>query len=455
VVGIDKPTLLATVLGLSMAIGIIHRSRLEYWRWNNPVDLAMCLAACFWLFHMVALETLRQLGADERALLVALCIRDQTLTVAVAMLLIGLSNNGRRRTYRYLLVQMGTGCAALTWMLVIDGDAAGIGASRAYRCWIIVNLSGSAALAWSLARRARHRPSVSNGLAFVAIALVCVLWTDGLQPGEVEVVPATFTKFTHLFYAMCLTFMWYLSKLPAANSPLPSSDIAPTSGFDVVSGFAPGSAETTRLISQERRRIAHDLHDNVGSQLVNILASLRAPGAADQSLSVALEQCLQDLKMTVDAIDSVDDNVPEALGRVRQRAQPALDALGIQMTWRVQMCDQLEAARGQIAVQILRIAQEALTNIIRHSGATAVEIACRYDRPSREIILEIYDNGHGIAPGAQHGRAGRGLKNMRQRAAAVQGHLFISTKARKGTHLRLSVPFDMRSPPRQHAQMSG
>jgi signal transduction histidine kinase len=442
---VDKATLIATLLGLSLACFVIHKSRREYRRWNNPVDLAMCMVASVWLFHLVALRVLLQFGAEERAVLAALCIRDQTLTVAIAMLLVGLANVGRRRTYQYLVIQMSAGSAVLTWALVTDAGATPITETWAYRCWVLVNLVGTAVLAYALARRAQRSPTNNTWLALAGAVLICVLWMDGLKPAEAEDAKVTFTQ---LFYAVCLASMWYLSKLPAGNARMLSSGFMPTTGFDMLSGFAPGTEEMTMVIAHERRRIAHDLHDNVGSQLVNILASLKAPGATvDESLSVALEQCLMDLKMTVDVIDGANDNVPEALGRVRQRAQHALDTMGMHMAWRVQMCEQLEAARGPIAVQILRIAQEGLANIIRHSGATAVEVACRYDDRAEEIILEIFDNGIGIAPTGGHGRPGRGLDNMRQRAAALQGKLFISSKVRGGTHLRLSVPFDMRRAP--------
>jgi signal transduction histidine kinase len=450
---LDKPSLIATVLGLLIAVVVFQRSRREYRRWGNPIDLAMCMVACIWLFHLVGMESLRLLSGDQRAIQMAASIRNQALTIAVAMLLVGVSRTAKSSTYRYLLLQMAAGCAALTWNLVAGGDVTVPDATWSHWVWILINLTGTLALGWALFRRARADPTASNWLAVAGMALTGVLWADALGPQDADIPSATFT---HLFYGLCLTFVWYLSKLPAGNSPLHSSGFAPTTGFDMLPGFSPGNEEMTRLISHERRRIANDLHDNVGSQLVNILASLKAPGAAvDPTLSVALEQCLMDLKMTVDAIDSANDNVPEALGRVRQRVQLALDALGIQMAWRVQMCEQLEAARGPIAVQILRIAQEALSNIIRHSGATAVEVACRYDPKALEIILEIYDNGRGIAPNGQHGRPGHGLDNMRQRAAALDGQLFISSKARKGTHLRLSIPFDKNGPRWQRAGAAG
>jgi signal transduction histidine kinase len=145
--------------------------------------------------------------------------------------------------------------------------------------------------------------------------------------------------------------------------------------------------------------------------------------------------------MTVDAIDSTSDSLPEALGRLRHRIQRSLDVLGIRMVWKVLLCEELDAARGAVAVHSLRIAQECLTNVIRHSAATSVEVGCRYDPLTSAILLEVRDNGCGIDRRHDPAISGKGLRGMRQRAAAVGGTLVISSKLGAGTRVRLQVPF--------------
>jgi len=215
-------------------------------------------------------------------------------------------------------------------------------------------------------------------------------------------------------------------------------DFQRSTGFEPLTGFGP--AHDAAVVALERRRIAQDLHDGVGSQIVNILSSLDSHAPQQQAVALALEQCLVDLKMTVDAIDSADDNVLEALGRLRYRIQHSLDKLGIRMVWKVDICDELEAVRGVPAQQVLRIAQESLSNVMRHAHASAVEVVCRFVPETRQMVLEVRDNGAGITRGKEGRPSGKGLEGMRRRAQGIGGELVISSKTGSGTRVRLVLP---------------
>lgn len=402
----------------------------------------MSVAAAVWLIHLVALTSMFLFQAATEVMLAAAFVAVQALTIAVAFLLVTVAKVGSRSTYLLLLVQLIAGATTLYWNLATSPGVVLMGQTTAYRAWVLINLACIALLTFVLSRAVHRRPTHGNWLAFAGSLLGFFLWIEGLSP---QPPVGLNVDFTQLFYALYLFIMWYLSKEPVidARPPPVSSKLTSAAGFEMLSGLGPGSEDAARAVATERRRIAQDLHDNVGSQIVNILASLSSRGPEPpETVGLALEQCLFDLKMTVDVIDSGDDNVLEALGRVRQRIQRSLDAMGISMAWKVQICDQLEAARGLIAVQILRVAQESLTNVLRHSHATAVEVACIYEAGAGEIVLEIRDNGCGFEPRGRTAQQGKGLANIRKRAAALHGKLSISSKVGRGTRIRLSVPFD-------------
>jgi len=91
-------------------------------------------------------------------------------------------------------------------------------------------------------------------------------------------------------------------------------------------------------------------------------------------------------------------------------------------------------ARTQAAA--FRVAQEALHNALRHSGAS--EISVTLSRTRGRVILEVADDGTGFDPGLASG--GLGLASMRERAAAVGGVLRVTSAPGAGTKVRLAVP---------------
>ena len=96
----------------------------------------------------------------------------------------------------------------------------------------------------------------------------------------------------------------------------------------------------------------------------------------------------------------------------------------------------------------MRILQEALTNVVKHSGAACVRIETgermREGQPGVEV--EIADDGAGFAASDGAARGGRGLRNMRERAANLDGQVEIESAA-GATRMRLWLPLQRRSPP--------
>ena len=204
--------------------------------------------------------------------------------------------------------------------------------------------------------------------------------------------------------------------------------------------------ESTRraLAAQEseRLRIAQELHDEVGQTLTAALLQLsalikRVERAAAEKLGEAQETVRTSL---------------EDVRRIALELRPeALEHLGLVSAIEA-LCERLEQRTGlhvsrRIAADlptlehdqqlvIYRVAQEALTNVVRHSGATEAELGL--DRSPDRVTLRVLDNGRGLDGGADND--GVGLRGMRERALLVGADLDVRTRPRGGVCVQLDVP---------------
>jgi signal transduction histidine kinase len=202
--------------------------------------------------------------------------------------------------------------------------------------------------------------------------------------------------------------------------------------------------ERSREVSvlEERARLARELHDAVSQRLFSIRAHARAaevlvpkdPARAAGELAAIAElgaQAHAELRAVIDGLAPPElDGLAESL---RRYALLAERAHGIAV--RVTAADVPELdARTQAAA--FRVAQEALHNALRHSGAS--EISVTLSRTRGRVILEVADDGTGFDTGLASG--GLGLASMRERAAAVGGALRVTSAPGAGTRVRLAVP---------------
>lgn len=196
--------------------------------------------------------------------------------------------------------------------------------------------------------------------------------------------------------------------------------------------------ERERALADERERLMRDMHDGAGGHLVSSLALLQAKGVDDPEISAALSEALTDLRLMIDSLDSVDDDLNTVLGMLRDRMQQPLEASGLTAEWRLERLPPLTELRPEHVLQILRILQEALTNVIRHAGAQHVAVSAEYlsDGPAARIC--VADDGRGMDTAAPRGR---GIVNMESRARRLGGKLTIESSAERGTRICLELPY--------------
>ena len=192
----------------------------------------------------------------------------------------------------------------------------------------------------------------------------------------------------------------------------------------------------------ERQRIAQTLHDSVGSQLVQAMALLDAAQPAQRHALQGLEQCLLELRVVVDSMDSSDESLNERLARLRHRIQPVLERRGIAMDWNVEQSGSGAQLDGAAAHHLALLVQEALSNMLQHARATRVAVSWAPVPSGRAWLLLVSDDGCGLAGsiGDVARARGKGLANMRQRAAQAGGRLQVTQSAQGGVCIGVEMP---------------
>ena len=193
----------------------------------------------------------------------------------------------------------------------------------------------------------------------------------------------------------------------------------------------------------ERRRIARDLHDNLGAQLVCALVLLETSKLREPALHAALEKCLLDLRLIVDSMDSADAPLADRLAQLRYRICPVLAQRGIRMLWDVETPPCADFPLPESTTHLVAIVQEALSNALQHAQGTEIEVRARNLPDTGAWCMEIRDNGRGMEPpGPQSTVAtGKGMAGMAHRATLAGGDLQVLQGEYGGTCIRVVVPW--------------
>lgn len=203
---------------------------------------------------------------------------------------------------------------------------------------------------------------------------------------------------------------------------------------------------------EERSRIARELHDSTAQSLTAIVLQLSA-AARDASTPELAERLSEVKELAGSALEEVrtlshrvHPRVLDDLGlvaAVRWLARQARDSAGVDVT--VDAVGETESIPAPAASVLYRVAQEALTNAVRHAGPTAVAIVVQADADT--AMLEVADDGRGFdLAEAEARRPGMGLFSMRERVSLVDGQLDVISSPGSGTRVVARVPLAARRP---------
>ncbi len=196
--------------------------------------------------------------------------------------------------------------------------------------------------------------------------------------------------------------------------------------------------ELRAALSHERQRLTMDMHDGLGSALVSALRVVEKGRPSQGQIADLLRTCLDDLKLAIDSMEVVDADLLLLLATLRFRLAPRLTTAGIRLRWEIQEVPALDWLTPGNSLHILRILQEAFTNIIKHSHATEVGLATSVEAAG--VRVTIRDNGQGFDLAQAEAGRGRGLSNQRRRAGSINATIGWRTPG-TGTEFSLLLPF--------------
>ena len=185
------------------------------------------------------------------------------------------------------------------------------------------------------------------------------------------------------------------------------------------------------------------MRDGVGGHLVRTLSMLDGRGASREELAEQLREALADMRLVIDSLDPSVDDLATRLGMLRSRLERILSRQNVELVWRTEALPPLPHLGAENSLHVLRIVQEAVTNVLRHAKATRLTLSARLEAGiggATGVTVEVRDDGIGVAA-AEVG--GRGMANMRRRPELLGAQLEISdASGAGGTRVALWIPAD-------------
>jgi signal transduction histidine kinase len=195
----------------------------------------------------------------------------------------------------------------------------------------------------------------------------------------------------------------------------------------------------------ERSRFARELHDGLGAQLITTLRGVERDKLDRENLILSLQSSLDDLRLLMENAEG-SLHLLGTLARWRYNWDGRLTALGLVLRWDIS--DSIEGCQvpADQLLHLMRILQEAVANVIRHSRSATLEVSASVDGGT--LTLFVQDEGVGIGmPSAGFPSSGHGLKNMSARAALIGAVLTVGGRSdgRAGTCVHITLPLNQSS----------
>ena len=293
-----------------------------------------------------------------------------------------------------------------------------------------------------LLRNARRQASLGSWLFFAMFLLLLLLNAhDNLVlTGRLDFERVNLAHFGGLAFFLAVAHMLVLkyaeANLAVERQNLTLAERLRAQEVQLAANYAAiGKMERATAVLEERGRIMRDLHDGLGAQLLSAIHAVRRGDLAGAQVEQVLQDCLNDMRLVIEVSAPYCSQLGTAMGGVRYHLEQRLAAAGLRLVWQIgDISDQLDLGPTK-TLQLVRILQEAVSNVLKHASASVVTVALAVD--AGELRLAISDNGRGFSAPAE--RAAHGLANMRRRAADMGGTLQIETAA-AGTTVEARIP---------------
>ncbi|RBA23331.1 PAS domain-containing sensor histidine kinase [Herminiimonas fonticola] len=208
------------------------------------------------------------------------------------------------------------------------------------------------------------------------------------------------------------------------------------------------SAYADSALEEERRRIAREIHDELGSLLVALKLDVswmekrvvdRAEVAGKcRAMNRLIESAVENVgRMITDLRPSILDH-QGLIAALEWQLQEFIETTEMECDSSIEVADDIHAPDGNLATAIFRIFQEMLSNVARHAQASAIQIRIQLNENS--LVMAVHDNGIGAQPFDLDSSRSYGVMGMRERAMHFGGSLEIISAPGKGTLARLFIP---------------
>ena len=196
-----------------------------------------------------------------------------------------------------------------------------------------------------------------------------------------------------------------------------------------------------KVTERERKRIAADLHDDLGAKLLTIVHT-----SDSERISTLAREALEEMRLSVRGLTGKPVQLIDALGDWRAEVVSRLGQAGIEADWSAPVDELPQTLSSRAFVQTTRILREAVSNVIKHSASTHCSLSCAIADGDLQIVVR--DNGNGI-PMELDGRLdrGHGMASMKHRAKQLQGQCLVESGPGYGTVIRLTLPLNRATEP--------
>jgi signal transduction histidine kinase len=359
--------------------------------------------------------------------------------------------------------------AGFLWVVMLAGTFAAEHHTGVYRHADLGAVGLLTLIAVALAGRRRFPVPVLAAVSIVTLAYFVIGYPSGPVWFGLLLAYATATVQGHRLAAGAaavggfLAFPWLDALLGRGSGPTPLFLSLLAAGLLILFGLAEGlrvrrqrvaeserrrQEEVDRQANEERLRIARDLHDVLAHNisLISVQAGVALhvnPDLPDQARAAldaikgASREALGELRSALDALRQTGDTAPRepapGIGQLDELVRRATLA-GLEA--HLEVSGSPAPLPGAVELAAYRIAQEALTNVIRHAGATRVDVRLSYGAAG--VTLSVIDNGRGGA--IPDGGAGSGITGMRERAVALGGTLDAAPRPDLGFGVIAQLP---------------
>ena len=330
-------------------------------------------------------------------------------------------------------------CVILPMSLVLAGPARLFSMAAAWYMVIAAEAMAAMALYLRLAWQTR-RTEFWSMTAVVAAAGVVLVFELAVQRYWIPIPPVPLLQFVLPLVMFVLGVRLLLEQRHAPAPPAEDPRLAVERRVreitaDIERNFAQlAEMRIEQVTEKERKRIAADLHDDLGAKLLTIVHT-----SESDRISTLAREALEEMRLSVRGLTGRPMRLVDALADWRAETVSRLGQANIEIDWRspAEETEQVLAARTY--VQTTRILREAVSNIIKHSGASHCKVRCAIDES--QFGMNIQDNGKGI-PMELDGKLdrGHGMSSMKHRAKQMQGQCLVESGPGYGTVIRLTLP---------------